>query len=69
MVTQNAAGRRAIAMTPVHPQVETPYMGKLLVGCSQSIKRGLEMMSIAAIDMNRVALRPGSTNTSDQNPV
>ena len=52
--------RRAIAIDPsfIHKSgKKTPYMGSFWSGCSQSIKRGLEMMGIAAIDIdNRIAL-------------
>ena len=67
LVTQNMTERRAIAIDPSFiPKSgkKTPYMGSFWSGCSQSIKRGLEMMGIAAIDIdNRVALHLEAVQT------
>ncbi len=67
LMTQNMTGRRAIAIDPCFiPKSgkKTPYMGSFWSGCSQSIKRGLEMMGIAAIDIdNRIALHLEAVQT------
>lgn len=68
LVTQNMTERRAIAIDPSFipkPGKKTPYMGSFWSGCSQSIKWGLEMMGIAAIDIdNPCSTLGGGTNTS-----
>lgn len=55
LIKDNMIGRRAIAIDPSYISKsgkKTPYMGSFWSGCAQSIKRGLEIMGIAAIDID-----------------
>lgn len=67
LVKENMPGRRAIAIDPSYiPKSgkKTPYMGSFWSGCAQSIKRGLEIMGVATIDIdNHTALHLESVQT------
>ena len=47
---------------------KTPYIGKFWSGCASSVKRGLEILGIGIVDMDRhdcMMLRDGQTPDSD----
>lgn len=55
LVKEALPGRRAIAIDPSYISKsgkKTPYIGSFWSGCAQSIKRGLELMGIAAIEID-----------------
>ncbi len=54
LIKDSFSGPLAIAIDPSYiPKAgkKTPYMGSFWSGCAQSIKRGLEIMGVAAIDI------------------
>lgn len=67
LVKDNLSGRRAIAIDPSYISKsgkKTPYMGSFWSGCAQSVKRGLELMGVAAIDIdNHIALHLEAVQT------
>lgn len=67
LVKDNMPGRRAIAIGPSYiPKSgkKIPYVGSFWSGCAQSIKRGLELMGVATIDIdNHTALHLEAVQT------
>ena len=54
IVKENLSNRKAIAIVPSYISKsgkKTPYFGTFWSNCSRAIKRGLEIMGIAAIDI------------------
>ena len=55
LVNENFSSRRAIAIDPSHitkSGKKTPYLGSFWSGCAKAMKKGLEIMGVAAIDVD-----------------
>jgi hypothetical protein len=67
LIHENLSPRRAIAIDPSYISMsgkKTSYMGGFWSGCAQCVKRGLELMGLAAIDIeNRIALHIETVQT------